>query len=217
MLDQIISQPAPGTGHNAGPSLADDTLETAGQLALFLFGINDYGHRRKVYRWVDQGLPVDRRGAILRGRKSTILAWIAAREAAAKVLLFVFVLLGAIPAMAADSASIESGLPWMTVGLGMIVIRNFVLVAANRVIGLVDVVVPHKPWTFVFRRCRWLKDEQGERMERADGPFEFLEHDAGEQFQHVALKGAYEEAAQLPSVQPPLPKLGRTRHRRNAL
>jgi hypothetical protein len=79
--------PAPGTSHDRGSSLAEDTLETAGELAAFLFGVDDYAHRRKVYRWASEGnpqdrLPVLRRGAILRGRKSVLIAWSAAREVA---------------------------------------------------------------------------------------------------------------------------------------
>jgi hypothetical protein len=86
MFDEITKQePAPGIGHNGGPSLADDTMETAGELSLFLFGVNDYAHRRKVYRWAaeknpEDRLPVTRRGSILRGRKSVITCWIAERE-----------------------------------------------------------------------------------------------------------------------------------------
>jgi hypothetical protein len=99
LLQQLGEQALPGTGHNSGlalnaddavksPPLADDSMETAGELSLFLFGVNDYAHRRKIYRWASEKnpedrLPVTRRGSILRGRRSVIKRWLAAREAAA--------------------------------------------------------------------------------------------------------------------------------------
>jgi len=64
-------------------SLADDLIEGADELAEFLFG--DRRERRKVYRWASEvdpehRLPTFRRGAILCGRKSTILRHITERE-----------------------------------------------------------------------------------------------------------------------------------------
>jgi len=65
------------------PSLARDLLRGAAEISVFIFGTTD--ERAKVYHLVsvvkaEDRLPVFRLGQILCARKSTLLAWIAARE-----------------------------------------------------------------------------------------------------------------------------------------
>jgi hypothetical protein len=60
-------------------SLGDDLLQGADQIAHFLFG--DPARRRRVYHLAENSrLPVFRIGALLCGRKSSLLAWIAEQE-----------------------------------------------------------------------------------------------------------------------------------------
>lgn len=59
--------------------LADDLLEGATAISLFLWG--DESKRRRVYHCADAGqLPIFRIGEILHARKSTLRAFIAERE-----------------------------------------------------------------------------------------------------------------------------------------
>jgi hypothetical protein len=63
----------------ANESLGDDLLQGANQIAHFLFG--DPARRRRVYHLAENSrLPVFRIGALLCGRKSSLLAWIAEQE-----------------------------------------------------------------------------------------------------------------------------------------
>jgi hypothetical protein len=60
-------------------SLGDDLLQGADEIAHFLFG--DPGRRRRVYHLAETSrLPVFRIGALLCGRKSSLVAWIADQE-----------------------------------------------------------------------------------------------------------------------------------------
>jgi hypothetical protein len=75
------------TGLEAEPALADDLLRGAQEIAEFMFG--DRTERRQVYHLASEvraedRLPVFRLGAILCARKSTLLAWVAKREAAGR-------------------------------------------------------------------------------------------------------------------------------------
>ena len=64
---------------SATESLGDDLLQGADQIAHFLFG--DRARRRRVYHLAENSrLPVFRIGALLCGRKSSLLAWIAEQE-----------------------------------------------------------------------------------------------------------------------------------------
>jgi hypothetical protein len=74
----------------------------------------------------------------------------------------------------------------------MIFVRNLVPIAASRIVGLVDLIVPPDGgWNFVFRRCPWILDERGERVELFFGvPFEFLSPLDGPKFRRLALDGA---------------------------
>jgi len=81
----FITRPLPaGT-----PTLAEDCLEGAGQLATFLYGRNDPTTRRRIYRLSSELLPGERPPIfrlgdnILRARRSRLLAWVAEKEAAA--------------------------------------------------------------------------------------------------------------------------------------
>jgi hypothetical protein len=71
------------------PTLADDGLEGAGQLAAFFFGEDKRATRRRVYRMVSEVPPEDRPPVfrlgdnILRARRSTLMKWIEEKEAAA--------------------------------------------------------------------------------------------------------------------------------------
>jgi hypothetical protein len=64
---------------SATESLGEDLLQGADQIAHFLFG--DRARRRRVYHLAENSrLPVFRIGALLCGRKSSLLAWIAEQE-----------------------------------------------------------------------------------------------------------------------------------------
>ena len=65
-----------------GPSIGDDLLRGADQIAEFVFG--DVKHRRKVYYLTGdakKGLPYFKIGSLICARKSTLLRWIEAQEA----------------------------------------------------------------------------------------------------------------------------------------
>jgi hypothetical protein len=74
----------------------------------------------------------------------------------------------------------------------MIFVSNLVPIAGNRIVGLVDLIVPPDDcWNLVFRRCPWICDERGERVELLFGvPFEFSSPLEGPKFQKLALNGA---------------------------
>ncbi len=58
---------------------ADDLLEGAEEIALFMFGSSD--KRRRVYHLAARShLPLFRLGEVICGRRSTLLAWIAEQE-----------------------------------------------------------------------------------------------------------------------------------------
>ena len=63
------------------PTLAEDLLRGAEEIAIFMFG--DVKHRRKVYYLTGEaprGLPHFKMGSVICARKSTIRAWIAEQE-----------------------------------------------------------------------------------------------------------------------------------------
>ena len=69
---------SPSTGEG-GPTLADDLLRGADQIAAFLFG--DPKERRKIYYLVEQlRIPHFRLGAMLCARKSRLIKWIEEQE-----------------------------------------------------------------------------------------------------------------------------------------
>jgi hypothetical protein len=70
----------PATGEVC-PTLADDLLRGADEIAAFVFGSTK--HRRKVYYYATDAkarMPVFRIGAIICARKSTLLEWIRLQE-----------------------------------------------------------------------------------------------------------------------------------------
>ena len=63
------------------PSIGDDLLRGADEIAKFVFG--DVKHRRKVYYLTGdakKGLPYFKMGSLVCARKSTLLNWIAEQE-----------------------------------------------------------------------------------------------------------------------------------------
>ncbi|SDG35492.1 hypothetical protein SAMN05216338_10019 [Bradyrhizobium sp. Rc2d] len=63
--------------------IADDLLEGANEIARFLFGPR--GRRRRIYYLIaNSGLPVFRLGETIYARRSTLRAWIAEQENAAR-------------------------------------------------------------------------------------------------------------------------------------
>lgn len=63
------------------PTLADDLLRGADEIAEFVFGSGK--HRRKIYYYATDAkarMPVFRMGAIICARKSTLLEWIERQE-----------------------------------------------------------------------------------------------------------------------------------------
>jgi hypothetical protein len=82
----------------------------------------------------------------------------------------------------------------------MIIVRNLVPIAGNKIVASVDVICADPPWRFVFRRCRWRLDEQGERLELPCGPFEFIDPDNALKWQRLGLHAAREQLALLPST-----------------
>ncbi|MBZ0138569.1 MAG: DNA-binding protein [Pseudorhodoplanes sp.] len=70
----------PATGEVC-PTLADDLLRGADEIAEFVFG--NTKHRRKIYYYATDAklrMPVFRIGAIICARKSTLLEWIRQQE-----------------------------------------------------------------------------------------------------------------------------------------
>lgn len=66
----------------ACPTLAEDILRGADEIAAFMFG--SACHRRKVYYLTGEasrGLPHFKMGSLICARKSTLLRWIAEQEA----------------------------------------------------------------------------------------------------------------------------------------
>ncbi|MFN3348885.1 DNA-binding protein [Pseudorhodoplanes sp.] len=74
-----ISRAGPATGEVC-PTLADDLLRGADEIAKFVFG--SAKHRRKVYYYASAKLrmPTFRIGAIICARRSTLLQWIEQQE-----------------------------------------------------------------------------------------------------------------------------------------
>jgi hypothetical protein len=63
------------------PTIADDLLRGADEIARFVFGSPE--HRRKIYYYATDAklrMPVFRIGAIICARKSTLLEWIRQQE-----------------------------------------------------------------------------------------------------------------------------------------
>lgn len=63
------------------PSIGDDLLRGADEIARFMFG--DVKHRRKVYYLTGdakKGLPYFKIGSLICARKSTLLNWVAEQE-----------------------------------------------------------------------------------------------------------------------------------------
>jgi hypothetical protein len=75
------------SAHQSQTDLSGDLLEGAFAIARFVFGEESAKARRKVYYMCDQKrgdrLPAFRVGSQIFARKSTLLRWIAEREAAA--------------------------------------------------------------------------------------------------------------------------------------
>lgn len=70
----------PATGELC-PTLADDLLRGADEIAAFVFG--SAKHRRKIYYYATDAkarMPVFRIGAIICARKSTLIEWIERQE-----------------------------------------------------------------------------------------------------------------------------------------
>lgn len=70
----------PATGEVC-PTLAEDLLRGADEIAAFVFG--SAKHRRKIYYYATDAklrMPVFRIGAIICARKSTLLEWIRQQE-----------------------------------------------------------------------------------------------------------------------------------------
>lgn len=64
--------------------IADDLLEGAEEIALFMFGSPD--KRRRVYHLASRsGLPLFRLGEVICARRSTLRAWIAEQEKTAAI------------------------------------------------------------------------------------------------------------------------------------
>ncbi|MDP4021044.1 helix-turn-helix domain-containing protein [Methylobacterium sp. NEAU 140] len=62
-------------------SLAEDMIEGAGPIAKFLFGSEDTKARRKIYHIIEQhDFPSFKIGGKIYARRSSILAWLAAKE-----------------------------------------------------------------------------------------------------------------------------------------
>lgn len=77
---KTILRAGPATG-GACPTLADDLLRGADEIARFMFG--DVKHRRKVYYLTGEaprGMPHFKMGSVICARKSTLLNWIAQQE-----------------------------------------------------------------------------------------------------------------------------------------
>ena len=71
----MTSRPPPSPDH----SLAPDLLRGADEIAVFLFGSQNY--RRRVYHLAETSrLPVFRLGTLLCARRSVLFDWIAAQE-----------------------------------------------------------------------------------------------------------------------------------------
>ena len=83
----------------------------------------------------------------------------------------------------------------------ILIVCNVTPIAANHILALVDIVIPAVPFRFVFGRCRWVCDDQGERIETPDGPFEFLGDGEAARFQRTALHAARQQVGTLPRLQ----------------
>lgn len=76
---------APLAGANGGamPALADDLLHGAKAISQFVYGNTEDANVRRIYHAADRlGMPTFRMGATICARRSTIMKWIAAQEAA---------------------------------------------------------------------------------------------------------------------------------------
>jgi hypothetical protein len=82
----------------------------------------------------------------------------------------------------------------------ILVVCNEIPVVANRILALLDIVVPAAPFRFVFRRCRWVIDAAGGRIEMAGEPFEFLSDTDSQKFQRIALHAVREQIDALPTA-----------------
>lgn len=79
-MAEELTRVQPATGEVC-PTLADDLLRGADEIAEFVFGSTK--HRRKIYYYATDAklrMPVFRIGAIICARKSTLLEWIRQQE-----------------------------------------------------------------------------------------------------------------------------------------
>ncbi|MGE3743602.1 MAG: hypothetical protein AB7I59_29355 [Geminicoccaceae bacterium] len=77
----VPSAPTERVGKDAPPTIADDLLRGADEIAEFVFGSKQ--HRRKVYYLTGDArtrMPHFRIGSVLCARKSTLLTWIERQE-----------------------------------------------------------------------------------------------------------------------------------------
>lgn len=67
--------------HSEFSSPAEDMIEGAGPIAKFLFGTEDAKSRRKIYHIIERhDFPSFKIGGKLYARRSSILAWLTAKE-----------------------------------------------------------------------------------------------------------------------------------------
>lgn len=75
--------PPTGANGEALPALADDMLHGAKAIARFIYGDASPKNQRRIYHAADKlGMPTFNLGVTICARKSTLLKWIAAQEAA---------------------------------------------------------------------------------------------------------------------------------------
>lgn len=75
--------PQTGANGEALPPLSEDMLHGAKAIARFMYGDDEPKNQRRIYHASDKlGLPTFTIGTTICARKSTLLKWIAAQEAA---------------------------------------------------------------------------------------------------------------------------------------
>ncbi len=81
-MTDMTTRPA-GANGEALPSLSEDLLHGAKAIAAFIYGEADDKNVRRIYHAADKlGMPTFNMGSTICARRSTILRWIAAQEAA---------------------------------------------------------------------------------------------------------------------------------------
>lgn len=73
-----------------------------------------------------------------------------------------------------------------------VIIHNLIPIAAIKILALVDISVP--AWRITFRRCRWMRDPHGERIEFACNDVCFQNHGDARRFQEAAIAACREAA-----------------------